>query len=159
MRPILLATDGSPSARAATEEAITLAGELGAPLIAATVEHQPSLAYYGYGTAELYDELKKQAGGQATKTLAEVASLAAAAGVDCETVDLDGVVVVEALCELARQREPELLVVGAHGWGAVKRALFGSVSLGLLHEAPCPVLVVREERKPVEHAHPEAAAT
>jgi nucleotide-binding universal stress UspA family protein len=34
-----------------------------------------------------------------------------------------------------------MIVVGAHGWGAVKRLVFGSVSLGVLHEAPCPVLV------------------
>ena len=36
-----------------------------------------------------------------------------------------------------------MIVVGAHGWGAFKRLVFGSVSLGVLHEAPCPVLVVR----------------
>ena len=35
-----------------------------------------------------------------------------------------------------------LLVVGSHGWGAMKRTLFGSVSAGVLHRAACPVLVV-----------------
>ena len=39
MGPILLATDGSPSAAEATREAIELARALGAPLIAAAVEH------------------------------------------------------------------------------------------------------------------------
>jgi hypothetical protein len=34
-------------------------------------------------------------------------------------------------------------VVGSHGWGPLKRALFGSVSTGVLHHAKRPVLVVR----------------
>jgi Universal stress protein family len=36
-------------------------------------------------------------------------------------------------------------VIGSHGWGVVKCALFGSVSTGVLHQAKCPVLVVRGE--------------
>jgi hypothetical protein len=34
----------------------------------------------------------------------------------------------------------------------VKRALFGSVSTGVLHHAPCPVLVVRGEAAEAEVA-------
>jgi hypothetical protein len=36
-----------------------------------------------------------------------------------------------------------LIVVGSHGWGALRRLVFGSVSTALLHEAPRPVLVAR----------------
>ena len=42
------------------------------------------------------------------------------------------------------------LVIGSHGWGAVKRAVFGSVSTGVLHHAACPVLVVRGRFVPAE---------
>jgi hypothetical protein len=38
------------------------------------------------------------------------------------------------------------------GWGAVKRALFGSVSTGVLHHAKCPVLIVRAEAMDVAAA-------
>jgi len=37
----------------------------------------------------------------------------------------------------------DVIVVGSHGSGFVKRVLLGSVSQHLLHHAPCPVLVVR----------------
>jgi nucleotide-binding universal stress UspA family protein len=37
-------------------------------------------------------------------------------------------------------------VLGSHGWGALKRAIFGSVSTGVLHHARCPVLVVPAEQ-------------
>lgn len=36
-----------------------------------------------------------------------------------------------------------LVVIGSHGRGALRRALLGSVSHTVLHEAPCPVAVLR----------------
>jgi nucleotide-binding universal stress UspA family protein len=47
MKPILLATDGSPSAQEATREALELARMLHAPLVAVAVEHV-SVPTYGY---------------------------------------------------------------------------------------------------------------
>ena len=142
MKPILLATDGSPSAAEATREAIELARALGVPLVATAVEHvtAPSYGYYGY--AEVYSELRKAEHHHVATVLEDVADRAAAAGVACETVPLEGVV-VEEICRLAREREAAMIVLGAHGWGAFRRLVFGSVSLGVLHDAPCPVLVAR----------------
>jgi nucleotide-binding universal stress UspA family protein len=53
----------------------------------------------------------------------------------------------DAMVELARSEGYQLLVVATHGRGAVARALIGSVTLGLLHAAPCPVLVVPRPRR------------
>jgi nucleotide-binding universal stress UspA family protein len=142
MKPILLATDGSPSAAEATREAIELARTLGAPLLAASVEHVTTVAYGYYGYADVYSELRKTAAEHAATVLEDVAARAGEVGVDCETVQLDGPI-VEQICELARKRHAGMIVLGAHGWGAIRRVVFGSVSLGVLHEAPCPVLVAR----------------
>lgn len=38
----------------------------------------------------------------------------------------------------------DVIVVGSHGSGFVKRVLVGSVSGHVVHHATCPVLVVRE---------------
>jgi nucleotide-binding universal stress UspA family protein len=142
MRPILLATDGSPSAAEATREALDLAAGLGVPLVATAVEHVSAPAYGYYGYAEVYSELRKGESEHVRHVLDEVAARAAALGIDCETVALEGVIVDE-ICTLAQERDAQLLVVGAHGWGSLRRLVFGSVSMGLLHEAPCPVLVAR----------------
>jgi nucleotide-binding universal stress UspA family protein len=40
--------------------------------------------------------------------------------------------------------KPDLLVVGSHGRSAAPRLVMGSVSLALVHHAPCAVRVVRE---------------
>jgi Universal stress protein family len=43
-------------------------------------------------------------------------------------------------------------VIGAHGWGRLKRLFLGSVSSGVLQNAPCPVLVVRDPHAGEAHA-------
>lgn len=51
----------------------------------------------------------------------------------------------EAICEAVEKHNIKLLVLGSHGRGAVKRALLGSVSNYCVHNAKCPVLVVRKQ--------------
>jgi nucleotide-binding universal stress UspA family protein len=142
MKPILLATDGSPSAAEATREAIELARMLGAPLIVTAVEHVTHVTYGYYGYAEVYAELRKAEHEHVCDILDQVAERAQEAGLQYETVGLEGPV-VDRICELARERQAGMIVIGAHGWGPIRRAVFGSVSLGVLHDAPCPVLVAR----------------
>jgi len=48
-----------------------------------------------------------------------------------------------AICDVAKERGADVIVVGSRGRGAIKRALLGSVSAHVVHNAPCPVLVVR----------------
>ena len=57
----------------------------------------------------------------------------------------------------AETYKPRFLVIGSHGRGVVKRAVFGSVSTGVLHHAKCPVLVVRAD--PVEVKSPPKERT
>lgn len=49
----------------------------------------------------------------------------------------------EEIAEQARESHADLLVVSSHGKGVVRRVLVGSTTLGVLQDAPCPVLVVR----------------
>lgn len=142
MKPIVLASDGSPASVAAMREAIGLAAELHAPLVAVCVEHVavPSYGYYGY--SEVYSELHKSEREHVEHVLQEIAAAASLAGVDCETAALEGPV-VEEICRFALEHEAAMVVLGAHGWGALRRLVFGSVSQGVLHEAPCPVLIAR----------------
>jgi nucleotide-binding universal stress UspA family protein len=48
-----------------------------------------------------------------------------------------------ALCKVAADVAADVIVVGSRGQGAIKRALLGSVSTHVVHQAPCAVLVVR----------------
>jgi nucleotide-binding universal stress UspA family protein len=152
-RPILFATDGSPSAAEAQKEAFELAHRLEAPLVVVSVVHAavPAVGYVGYGYSDVVAELTQAEHHRVTALLASVADAAEAEGVHCSTVAVDGFV-VEEICRKAGEYDAQLIVVGSHGWGAAKRLLSGSVSTGLVHSAPCPVLVVRPRGESVEHA-------
>jgi nucleotide-binding universal stress UspA family protein len=68
-------------------------------------------------------------------------------------------VAVRQIC--AAVTDADLIVLGAHGWEQLKQLLFGSMSSGVLHDAPCPVLVVRgvaegETEELVGAAHAES---
>ena len=155
-RPILFATDGSSSAGEAQKEAFELAQRLGAPLLVVSVAHPalPAVGYSGYGYSNVVAELCEAERKRVQELVASVAEIAEAEGVHCSTLTADGPI-VEEICSAAGEYEAQLIVVGSHGWGAARRLLSGSVSTGLVHEAPCPVLVVR--RNAEARAHPAAA--
>ena len=145
MKPVLLATDGSPTAEQALESAIDLARLLDTDLTVVTVWNIP-YGVGGFGAPVVVDgELAKLSEEQARRVNAEAASSAEEAGVETRSLVLRGFP-VEEICLAAKSVEPQLLVVGSHGWGVVRRAVFGSVSTGVLHHAPCPVLVVRGDQ-------------
>jgi nucleotide-binding universal stress UspA family protein len=142
MKPIVLATDGSPSAAEATLHAVDLARTLGAPLVAVAVEHVdvPSYGYFGYAT--LVAEMTKIERDHVDETLAQAKAVATEAGVSCDVVHETGPV-AEAICRAAQRQNAQMIVIGAHGWGSLGRLWHGSVSMAVVHEAHCPVLVVR----------------
>jgi nucleotide-binding universal stress UspA family protein len=151
-RPILLATDGSPSAKDAQDEAFELARRLGAPLLVVSVEHAAyPAAYAGYGYPSALAELKEEERKRVIALLTSVEEAAEAAGLSCSTIAADGFV-VEEICRKASDYDAQLIVVGSHGWGAARRLFSGSVSTGLVHSAPCPVLVVRRPAAKNERA-------
>lgn len=50
---------------------------------------------------------------------------------------------VTEIVNAAKDWPADLIVIGSHGRGGVKRALLGSVAEGVMRHGPCPVLVVR----------------
>lgn len=148
MNTILLATDGSVSARAATTEAIELAKATGWPLHVLTVWDLPFVAGYGYapGSYVPLQELCEAEEEHAGEVVKQAVASATKAGVTATSSIRKGYA-AEEICEAAEELGAALVIMGAHGWGAFKRLVFGSVSTGVLHHAKCPVLVVRTEKE------------
>jgi nucleotide-binding universal stress UspA family protein len=157
MKPLMLATDGSPTAEKATETAIELAKALDTELVVVTVWEIPYTTV-GLAPAPVAGDLAKLSEDDARAIATNAAARAEEAGVETQTVVLRGITVQE-ICAAVERFDPRLVVVGSHGWGVVRRALFGSVSTGVLHHAACPVLVIRGNSVPAvqngkaEHAH------
>lgn len=144
MKPVMLATDGSPTAEKATDTAIELAKLLDTELIVVTVWEIP-YTIVGFAPAPTASgELATMSEEEAQRVVVDAAARAEEAGVEARTAVLRGRA-IEEISAAADMYDPRLLVIGSHGWSVVKRALFGSVSTGVLHHATCPVLVVRAE--------------
>ncbi|XP_059439099.1 universal stress protein PHOS34-like [Corylus avellana] len=63
--------------------------------------------------------------------------------VTVEVVEGDG---RNVLCEAVDRHHASILVVGSHGYGAIKRAVLGSVSDYCAHHAHCTVMIVKRPK-------------
>ncbi|CAI9781730.1 unnamed protein product [Fraxinus pennsylvanica] len=52
----------------------------------------------------------------------------------------------DMICEVAEKLNVDLLVMGSHGYGLIKRAFLGSVSNHCAQNAKCPVLIVKKPK-------------
>jgi len=140
MKPVMLATDGSPTAEKGTATAIELARLLETELLVVCVW---DIAYptVGFVPMPINGEFARVGEDEAEKVAEAAAARAEELGVEARCVVLRGFPVQE-ICLAAEKFAPHFLVVGSHGWGAVRCALYGSVSTGVLHHALCPVLIV-----------------
>jgi nucleotide-binding universal stress UspA family protein len=78
-----------------------------------------------------------------------VAGAAGACGVEVTEEIVFGENVAETIAAYARRNEAGLLVMGTHAYGAVRRALIGSVASGVARRAPCAVLLIPPSAAPV----------
>jgi nucleotide-binding universal stress UspA family protein len=67
-------------------------------------------------------------------------------GVDAVALLVEGPP-AKVVLEEASRLEVDMIIIGSHGYGAVARALLGSVSAGVVRRAQCPVLVVPAAKK------------
>lgn len=140
MKSILIAVDGSPSSLKGVEQGAALAKALGAKVELVNVLPPVLLPPGSY--AEVITRLQAGNREAAQQVFDVAAKVARAAGVEVETVMLDGAP-AEAIADLALAERVWGVVIGAKGHSAVSRVLLGSVADRLVHICSKPVLVVR----------------
>jgi nucleotide-binding universal stress UspA family protein len=143
---ILLATDGSPLSEPATRQAIALAKLCGAQLLALyAVPYYPRS--YLEGAQPLQEpevqqvEARWLAQGQAL--VDGLAERAHQQGVHAVPLCVKAGQPAEAVLEVAKQRDCDLVVMASHGRHGMARLLLGSETQRVLTHAHIPVLVVR----------------
>ncbi|MBW3645365.1 MAG: universal stress protein [Actinobacteria bacterium] len=164
MARVLVATDGSELAVAAGAEALRLLGSghaytlltvlppPGAPLLAegdAAVAGVAGVGAGGLGAVPTYDSqvaedearALEREGRDILERTADGFGGELPAGAQRELRYGDA---GPAICEVAADVGADVVVVGSHGSGFVRRVLVGSVSQHVVHHSPCPVLVVRQ---------------
>jgi nucleotide-binding universal stress UspA family protein len=135
---ILLATDFSAASGAATSQAIELAAQLGADVIAVSVIEPRALRLPGGRPALRVDQVRAAREEAAQDLVAD----GRAVGVRIEFLVWVGEP-GDRIVEAAQAEAADMIVVGSHGRGSVGRFLIGSVSDHVVRHATCPVMVVR----------------
>ncbi len=153
---ILVPTDGSKTARKAAKYAIELAKLSGATVIILNVIDRagfispavpgfvspslPRVTHPEHLMEPLEDYLKEVA----KADMNDIAKICEQNGVQSRSVIRLGHP-VEAIVKEAEKSKADLIVIGSHGRSALKAALLGSVTFGVIHkDSKIPVLVVRK---------------
>jgi nucleotide-binding universal stress UspA family protein len=149
---ILLAIDGSPCSEVAVKEVATMQWPAGTEvkvLSAATVlrPNAPDPFHVvGPMRLKLLEREQVRLRDLVTRTADWLRDNAVDKSLQIETAVVEGdpkVVIIEE----AEQWGADLIVVGCHGYGSVKRFLLGSVSLAVAVHAPCSVEIVRHKHR------------
>ena len=150
---ILIGTDGSDFSRAAAAECCRYIADPAntSVKIVSAFEDAYAIAAEPFAvSAEYYQELADAVEKQAEAFVADVAKIFREK-LKSGDVEISAKVIRGAperrLVEIAEEWGADLIVVGSHGRGFWGR-LLGSVSDGVVHHAPCSVLVVRSGDAP-----------
>lgn len=159
---ILMATDGSPDGDLAARF-LGPSGIFGTAAIKVLSVVDPGMPWWtgmspvdGMVAADAYANLVDAAERHAKKVAGSTAKSIGSDGVEAEAVRRGGEV-GSTIVETATAWQADVVAVGTRGHGALHRALVGSTSRQVLHEAPMSVLVVRPKRAAVRSARIDAA--
>lgn len=139
-RRILVPTDFSETANTAIGAAIDLAKALSAEIVVAHVQETvmvlpPPLELVSIPAT--FPDLARRV----EEALEAAATRVRSAGIGCEVARLEGHAHVE-IVRHAQEIGAEYIVMGTHGRSGLAHAILGSVTERVIHQAPCPVLVV-----------------
>jgi nucleotide-binding universal stress UspA family protein len=144
---ILVATDGSVTAKKTIGYAIELAQQTGATLTFLnvidkgylTTKSIPSVATPTHLIEPVEDYLRQAAEAH----LKETVKLCEKKGLQSKAIIRSGHPVEEIIKEAGKSKV-DLIVIGSHGRSALKAAVLGSVTFGVIHkDTRIPVLIVR----------------
>lgn len=141
---ILLATDGSSCSDAAVSEICRRPWPEGTEVRIITVDAPWTEELLRGRSSSMFDEMNKQLRAEAWQRLNDAAAVFKrnAPGLIVTPVFREGHP-KDTILDEAERWGADLIVVGSHGYGAIKRLFLGSVSLAVATNAACSVEIVR----------------
>jgi nucleotide-binding universal stress UspA family protein len=156
VKQLLVAVDFSKKTDVVLKQAATLAKTLGAKLwvLHAVSDETQAMAYesspfFAYapefanmpGDVQLARDLSAEEFKREHSHLLAISSTLREEGVDAQAILLKGDA-ANLILEKAKDLHAEIIILGSHGHGLLRKALLGSVSEAVLRRAPCNVMVV-----------------
>jgi len=136
---ILLAVDGSEHAVRAAKVAVEMAHCMKSAELRVVVAYDPIPPFLGEPNLQLAIDARLN---EAQGILKKAAGLVGNSHIDVHTELIEGNP-AEAIIEVAKTRNSDVIIMGSRGLGRLAGLLLGSTSQKVVSHAPCPVLIVR----------------
>jgi nucleotide-binding universal stress UspA family protein len=141
---ILIPTDGSELAGNAVKHGIAFAKEIGAKITVLTVTAPLDLfmldpQYVEDASAQYRKDVQEHT----AKVFGAIANEAKAAGVACDTVQVEHDLPYQVIIDTARSKGCDLIVMASHGRRGISAIVLGSETVKVLTHSKIPVLVHR----------------
>lgn len=145
---ILVPVDGSDESMRAASMAMGIAKKYDAELIAIHVinldQYIQALGFYRVSYPDFVKKRVEAARQEASEWLTKIQRNAEQEKVKAGTDIIDTPLsVVGAIVDYAEREHADLVVIGTRGRSGFKKLLLGSVALGVVTYAPCPVTVAK----------------
>jgi len=142
MAKILVPYDGSDSAQHALQYVISSL----APYMPVTVHvlnvQEPPVMYSEFPAYQMVEQLMDAARAQGDRLTQEAAQRLATAGVAHTTQVVVGNT-AQTIADAAEEHAVDQIVMGTRGMGALSNLIVGSVATKVIHDATCPVTLVK----------------
>ena len=89
--------------------------------------------------------IKKKVEEESVKYLAALESRLSSEGFKVKTESLEGDRPAETISAYAQKNGIEMIILATHGYTGLKKLMFGSVALEVLHDSHVPVLLIRPD--------------
>lgn len=147
MTKVLVATDGSEIARLTAVRAGELLGQVESVTVLSVVTDIPGDDAGGIeGPTESPEEAERILEAEEDDAAAAIDAIIAVLPESWRPLVTRRIEAGDAgpmIVWVAEHEHPDVIVIGSHGHGVLKRLLMGSVSHYVVTHAPCPVLLVR----------------
>lgn len=143
---VLVPLDGSELAEAALPQVRNLAagGFIGEVILLNVIEIDlMGIPSTRTGVVD-FSALRKQHFDRSQKHLEKIRSGLSAEGINVKTEALEGRP-AQTIVNYAEANDVDLIVIATHGYSGMKKLMFGSVALRVLHDSHAPVLLIRPE--------------
>jgi nucleotide-binding universal stress UspA family protein len=136
---ILLAVDGSEHALNAARMASDLANAVNSRLLLIVVAFERIPSYLGEPNMQIAINNRLK---ETEKILRKAREAVGNVSAEIRTEPIEGDA-AEAIIEVAKTHNSDVIVMGSRGLGGLAGMLLGSTSQKVVSHAPCPVLIVR----------------
>ena len=136
---ILLAVDGSEHSIHAAKVAAELAKCMESAELRIVAAYDPIPPYLGEPNMQIAIDARLK---DAQEILQKAVDIVGNSQLDVHTELIEGNP-AEAIIEVAKTRNSEVIVMGSRGLGRLAGLILGSTSQKVVSHAPCPVLIVR----------------